>query len=164
MESGLKVIKLNGKMMTEGEENYISDEDIEITLKGILYKKIWSQDMCERGMDYLLENDDYDTIARGLPNGTGFAQKTGSLTRIRYDGWIFFIENKYIIIILTKYFQIENDPNYLMGNISSIVYNDPPQPEPKTMPDTSDPDTTDDINYMKYSLAALIILISLLLM
>ena len=153
-ELGLKVTELNRKMMTEGEENYMSAEDIEVIFKGILYKKIGSEAMCERGIEYLLENDDNDAIARGLPNGTAFAHKTGSLTRIRHDGGIVFIENKYIIIILTKGFQIESDADHLMGNISSIVYD---------IISKSPPNTTDDVNYMKYSLAALIIFISLLL-
>ena len=160
---GLKATKLNRKMMKEGEQNYMSAEDIEIILKGILYKTIGSEDMCERGMNYLLENDDTDAIVRGLPNGTVFAHKTGSLERIRHDGWIVFIENKYIIIILTKDFQLEDDANYLMGNISSIVYKimneTSPQPGPES--DTTDPTQSND--YIKNSLIALIMLISLLI-
>ena len=159
---GLKATELNRKMMKEGEQNYMSAEDIEIILKGILYKTLGSKEMCERGMEYLLENDDTDAIVRGLPNGTVFAHKTGSLDKIRHDGGIVFIENKYIIIILTKDFQLENDANYLMGNISSIVYDimvkSPPQPEP----DTTDP-STQSLDFIKNSLIALIMIISLLL-
>ena len=160
---GLKATKLNRKMMKEGEQNYMSAEDIEIILKGILYKTLGSKDMCERGMEYLLENDDTDAIVRGLPNGTVFAHKTGSLDKIRHDGGIVFIENKYIIIILTKGFQLENDANYLMGNISSIVYDimvkSPPQPEP----DTTDP-STQSLDYIKNSLVVLIMMIISLLL
>ena len=147
--------------MKEGEQNYMSAEDIEIILKGILYKTLGSKDMCERGMEYMLENDDTDAIVRGLPNGTVFAHKTGSLDKIRHDGGIVFIENKYIIIILTKGFQLEDDANYLMGNISSIVYDimvkSPPQPEP----DTTDP-STQSLDFIKNSLIVLIMIISLL--
>ena len=158
---GLKATELNRKMMKEGEQNYMSAEDIEIILKGILYKTLGSKDMCERGMEYMLENDDIDAIVRGLPNGTVFAHKTGSLDKIRHDGGIFFIENKYIIIILTKGFLLEDDANYLMGNISSIVYDimvkSPPQPEP----DTTDP-STQSLDFIKNSLIVLIMIISLL--
>ena len=45
-----------------------------------------------------LENDDNDAIVRGLPKGTIFAHKTGSLTKIRHDGGIVFSGIKYIII------------------------------------------------------------------
>ena len=119
---GLKSTQLNRKMMTPGTENYISSEDIEIIIKGIAYKEVGSKQMCDRAMNYLLENDDFDGIARGLPTGTQFAHKTGSLTKIRHDGGIVFIKNKYIIIILTKDFALEQEANELMGNISSIVY------------------------------------------
>jgi beta-lactamase class A len=160
---GLKATELNRKMMKEGEQNYMSAEDIEIILKGILYKTLGSKEMCQRGMEYLLENDDTDAIVRGLPNGTVFAHKTGSLDKIRHDGGIVFIENKYIIIILTKDFQLEDDANYLMGNISSIVYKimneTSPQPGPES--DTTDPTQSND--YIKNSLIALIMLISLLI-
>ena len=78
--------------------------------------------MCDRAMTYLKENDDYDAIVRGLPEGTIFAHKSGSLTKIRHDGGIVITNNKYIIIILTKGFANEEDANELMGNISKIVY------------------------------------------
>ena len=129
---GLKSTQLNRKMMTPGTENYISSEDIEIIIKGIAYQEVGSKQMCDRAMNYLLENDDFDGIARGLPTGTQFAHKTGSLIKIRHDGGIVFIKNKYIIIILTKDFALEQEANELMGNISSIVYDimiqNPPVP------------------------------------
>ena len=120
---GLNSTVLNRKMMKEGKQNFISSEDIEFMLKGILYKKVGSEEMCDRAMNYLLKNDDYDGIVRGLPNGTQFAHKTGSLDKIRHDGGIVFIKNKYIIIVLTKDFTLEEDANMLIGNISSIAYN-----------------------------------------
>lgn len=121
----LKETILNRKMMTPSDkENYMSAEDIEYILKGILYKykEIGSAVMCDRAMTYLKENDDYDAIVRGLPEGTIFAHKSGSLTKIRHDGGIVITNNKYIIIILTKGFANEEDANELMGNISKIVY------------------------------------------
>ena len=152
-ELGLKSTVLNRKMMKNGTENYMNTADIEIILKGILYKTVGSESMCERAMNYLLENDDNDAIVRGLPKGTIFAHKTGSLTKIRHDGGIVFSGIKYIIIILTKGFALENDANYLMGNISSVVY--------EIM--ESQYKITNNNNIMKYSLIALIILISLLI-
>jgi len=124
-ELNLNETVLNRKMMTESDkENYMNAEDIEFILKGILYKneKIGSVAMCDRAMTYLKENDDYDAIVRGLPKGTIFAHKSGSLTKIRHDGGIVITNNKYIIIILTKGFPNEEDANELMGNISKIVY------------------------------------------
>ena len=144
-ELGLKSAQLNRKMMTKGTENFISSEDIEVILKGILYKTVGSEEMCDKAMYYLLENADDDGIARGLPNGTKFAHKTGSLVGIRHDGGIVFIDNKYIITVLTKDFINEDDANYLMGNISSIVYEiitTEPQPETDTS-DAPESDTSD---------------------
>lgn len=165
-ELGLNSTELNRKMMKEGEQNYINCEDIEVILKGILYKKIGSDFMCEKAMNYLLVNDDTDAIVRGLPNGTIFAHKTGSLAKIRHDGGIVFIKNKYIIIILTKDFQIEEDANCLMGNISSIVYDImnktdpiPPPTPPPTPPETDNVSS----NSIKYSLVILLLIVLFLI-
>lgn len=138
--------------MKEGEQNYISSEDIELMLKGILYKKVGSDDMCDRAMDYLLKNDDYDGIVRGLPNGTEFAHKTGSLNKIRHDGGIVFIKNKYIIIVLTKDFVFEEDANMLIGNISSFAYDIMIKEEPKS-----------GQTYINYSVLSMILFLALVI-
>ena len=115
--------------------------------------------MCKKGMNYLLENIDNDAIVRGLTKGTIFAHKTGSLIGIRHDGGTVFIDNKYIITVLARDFFNEQDINYLIGDISSIVYDimiktppSPPEPEP-------DPRKK---NLIKYPFIALLLFISLL--
>ena len=124
-ELGLNETRLNRKMMHwDGTENYINAEDTEFILKGLLYNKIGSVEMCERAIQYLLSNKDFDSIMRGLPKDVKCAHKSGSLDLpVRHDGGIVYAENKYIIIILTKNFTNVTDANYLMGNISEIVYN-----------------------------------------
>ena len=123
-ELGLNETKLNRKMMHwDGTENYINAEDTEFILKGFLYNTIGSKEMCERSIEYLLANKDFDSIMRGLPKDVKCAHKTGSLDLpVRHDGGIVYAKNKYIVIILTKNFTNVTDANYLMGNISSIVY------------------------------------------
>ena len=121
---GLKDAKLNRKMMYwNGTENYINSKDIEIILKGLFTNSIGSEEMCQKGIEYLLKNVDNDGIVKGLPVGTKIAHKTGDLTKIRHDGGIVYSKNKYIIIVLTKDFEDINDANKLIGNISSIAYN-----------------------------------------
>ena len=126
-ELNLNETVFNRKMMNQTDkENYMSAEDIEFILKGIYFKskEIGSSDMCDRAMTYLKENDDNDAIVRGLPKGTIFAHKSGSLynKKIRHDGGIVLSSNKYIIIILTTGFPKEENADELMGNISSIAY------------------------------------------
>ena len=150
-ELGLNATKLNRKMMKEGEQNYMSSEDIEFILKGILYKTVGSEKMCDKAMDYLLENDDYNAIVRGLPNGTKFAHKTGSLDLIRHDGGIVFIKNKYIIIVLTKDFQLEEDANLVIGNVSAIAY------------DIMSKDPQSSQSFINYSILAMILFLALLI-
>jgi len=150
-ELGLNATKLNRKMMKEGEQNYMSSEDIEFILKGILYKTVGSEKMCDKAMDYLLENDDYDAIVRGLPNGTKFAHKTGSLDFIRHDGGIVFIKNKYIIIVLTKDFQLEEDANLVIGNVSAIAY------------DIMSKDPQSSQSFINYSILAMFLFLALLI-
>ena len=160
-ELGLNETKLNRKMMHwNGTENYINAEDTEFILRGLLYKKIGSAEMCERAINYLLENKDFDSIMRGLPKDVKCAHKSGSLDLIRHDGGIVYAENKYIIIILTKNFTDENDANYLMGNISEIVYN--------ILGKESTPDTPTDTDgniqtFMKIYIMSLILYLLLMI-
>ena len=121
---GLKDAQLNRKMMQwNGTENYINSKDIEILLKGFINNSIGSEKMCKKSIEYLLKTIDNNAIAKGLPNGTKFAHKTGDLTKIRHDGGIVYVKMKYIIIVLTKGFEDINDSYKLMANISYIAYN-----------------------------------------
>ena len=115
--------------------------------------------MCKRGMNYLLENIDNDVIVRGLTKGTIFAHKTGSLIGIRHDGGIVFSDNKYIITVLARDFFNEQDVNYLIGDISSIVYDIMIKTPPSPLEPEPDPRKK---NLIKYPLIALLLFISLL--
>ena len=159
-ELGLNETRLNRKMMHwDGTENYINAEDTEFILRGLLYKKIGSVEMCERAIYYLLENKDFDSIMRGLPKDVKCAHKSGSLDLpVRHDGGIVYAENKYIIIILTKNFTNVNDANYLMGNISEIVYN--------ILGKESTPTPDSDVyiqTFIKYGIISIILYILLLI-
>ena len=114
---------LNRKMMKwNGVENYICAKDIEILLKAIYYKKLGSEKMSNKVLEYLKQNADYKGVPEGIPKGLIYAHKTGELTNVRHDGGIVFAKNKYIIIVLTKNYGI-NNANHIMKIISKIAYN-----------------------------------------
>ena len=81
-------------------------------------------------MYYLLENADDDGIARGLPNGTKFAHKTGSLVGIRHDGGIVFIDNSGTVnkiineIVKTKKWKMPSLERFIFDFLEQIVKKD----------------------------------------
>jgi beta-lactamase class A len=59
---------------------------------------------CRRMIDILLQQEDREKIAQGLPHGTPLANKTGEVTGVRSDAGIIdpFGDVPYVLAILTK--------------------------------------------------------------
>ncbi len=63
-------------------------------------------------------------IPAGLPAGTQVAHKTGSITRIRHDGGIVYLQDgtAYVLVVLTKGIADSAVADQLIADISRIVY------------------------------------------
>ena len=70
---------------------------------------------CRKMIDILLRQEDRDKIARGLPNGTPLANKSGEIDGVRNDIGIVdpYGDSPYVIAVLTKDL---ND--FSLGNIA----------------------------------------------
>ncbi|MBR0405590.1 MAG: serine hydrolase [Eggerthellaceae bacterium] len=101
---GLTCTSLERHMMdTKAEEkglnNYTCADDLGILLKMVYDKTFVNKEMSAFMLECLEAQTDNRCISKGLPEGTIFAHKTGSLSTVRHDGGI--VEGKRPFIIVT---------------------------------------------------------------
>ncbi len=73
----------------------------------------------------ILEGQEFNSgIPAGLPAGTRVAHKTGWITGITHDGGIVFAPDgsSYVLVVLTRGFQKEEDGNRVIAKISRAVW------------------------------------------
>lgn len=113
-ELGLSGTQIAHKLM-------ISANDAARILTRVAGSTLASADSCARAEEYLLEQEDDEGLAQGLPDGVAFGHKTGTVDNIRHDGGIVYAEHPYVICVLTKNMGYDT-ANALMSQISSAVY------------------------------------------
>lgn len=102
-EIGLTQTMLNRRMMdfAAGEENYMSANDVARMLQLIYQGKLVSSDMSEFTLDLLKGQHDDAGLLKGLPVGSVFAHKTGTLDGVFNDGGITLAPNPYVMVVLS---------------------------------------------------------------
>ena len=113
-ELGLSGTQIAHKLM-------ISANDAARILTRVAGGALASANSCARAEEYLLEQEDDEGLAQGLPDGVAFGHKTGTVDNIRHDGGIVYAEHPYVICVLTKNMGYDT-ANALMSQISSAVY------------------------------------------
>ena len=103
-EIGLTQTVLNRRMMdfAAGEENYTSANDVARMLQLIYQGKLVSSDMSEFALDLLKGQHDDAGLLKGLPVGSVFAHKTGTLDGVFNDGGITLAPNPYVMVVLSN--------------------------------------------------------------
>ena len=103
-EIGLTQTVLNRRMMdfAAGEENYTSANDVARMLQLIYQGKLVSSDMSEFALDLLKGQHDDAGLLKGLPVGSVFALKTGTLDGVFNDGGITLAPNPYVMVVLSN--------------------------------------------------------------
>ena len=123
-ELGLAGTQIAHKLMigaNDGKWNMISANDAARILTRVAGGTLASADSCARAEEYLLEQEDGEGLAQGLPDGVAFGHKTGTVDNIRHDGGIVYAEHPYVICVLTKNVGYDT-ANTLMAQISAVVY------------------------------------------
>ena len=102
-EIGLTQTVLNRRMMdfAAGDENYTSANDVARMLQLIYQGKLVSPDMSEFALDLLKGQHDDAGLLEGLPAGSVFAHKTGTLDGVFNDGGIVLDRNPYVMVVLS---------------------------------------------------------------
>ena len=102
-EIGLTQTVLNRRMMdfAAGDENYTSANDVAHILQLIYQGKLVSPDASEFALDLLKGQHDDAGLLEGLPAGSVFAHKTGTLDGVFNDGGIVLDRNPYVMVVLS---------------------------------------------------------------
>lgn len=130
--------KLLFKMTDElGMKNTSFDSDPIITtafdiggyFKAMYWGQVVSKPASDKIIDLLGKSKINDRIPAKLPEGTKVIHKTGELSRIRHDGGIVYPpntpnhpDNPYVIILLSKDLQFEDDGVETLAQLSKDVY------------------------------------------
>lgn len=124
-ELGLDDTNLGYKLMSgigPGPGNAMCTADAATILEGIALGTIASPERCALAEQWLLEQQDAEGIAEGLPEGVEYAHKTGTVDYIRHDGGIVYGQNRdYIIVIFTQNLGY-TEANDLMAQVSAAVF------------------------------------------
>ncbi len=102
---GLKQTELGRHMMdTEaaerGEDNYTCADDLAKLLQMVWDKTFVNEEMSAVMLESLEAQIDNECISPGLPAGTTFAHKTGSLATVRHDGGIVGGDTPFVLVCL----------------------------------------------------------------
>ena len=102
-EIGLTQTVLNRRMMdfAAGDENYTSANDVARMLQLIYQGKLVNSGMSEFALDLLKGQHDDAGLLEGLPAGSVFAHKTGTLDGVFNDGGIVLDQSPYVMVVLS---------------------------------------------------------------
>lgn len=123
-ELGLDGTQLVHKLMlpaSDGLSNLTCANDAAFILEGIANGSLASAEACDRAVEFLLEQEDDEGLAEGLPQDVAFGHKTGTVDGIRHDGGIVYAEHPYVICVFTSGLDYD-EANALMARISAAVY------------------------------------------
>ena len=123
---GLENTHLNRLMMDETAmgrhvENIMSAADAAKLLTLIWHKQLVSAEASAFALEALEAQTDGAGIAEGLPDGTAFAHKTGTLAQVKNDGGIVETEKPYVLVVFCSGGDSAASME-LMSRISSMVY------------------------------------------
>ena len=108
-----------------GLDNYTCADDLAVLLKMVYEQTFASPKLSTFMLECLEAQTDNDAIPCGLPAGTLFAHKTGTLADARHDGGIVEGGKPYVLVVLCggKGFG-EDRANQLMADIGKATYDD----------------------------------------
>lgn len=103
-EIGLTQTRLNRRMMdfSTGTENYVSADDVAKILQLIGNGQYVSADMSAFALELLRGQHDTSGLLEGLPEGVGFAHKTGELDEVFNDAGIVLADEPYVLVVLAN--------------------------------------------------------------
>ncbi len=125
-ELGLSSTLLAHKLMIDADDglyNLISANDAAELLYEVANGTLASSASCAHAEGFLLDQEDDEGLAQGLPEDVLFGHKTGSTDDVRHDGGIVYSEHPYVIVVLTRGLGYD-EANALMAQISAAVYDE----------------------------------------
>lgn len=97
--------------------------DIAVFFKKLYQNQVVSPQASQKIVELLSLSKINDRLPAKLPQGVRAVHKTGELSRIRHDAGIIYLESKpYVIVLLSKELEYEDDGVEVLANISKDVY------------------------------------------
>ena len=118
-------IMLDFDAITQGKNNYTSQEDLCKMFIKLYNKEILDEQLCEVAMSILLNQRCQDQIVRYIYDPVQYAHKTGDLDYLHHDAGIMHINNKWYYIGCSVKSNTNMNGNYpLIGKIGRIIYDE----------------------------------------
>lgn len=101
----------------------ITATDVATFFRRLYSGQVVSKDASDKIIGYLGESKINDRIPAGVEEGVRVTHKTGELSKVRNDAGIVYLDgNPYLIVMLSKDLEYEDDGVETMVNISKAVY------------------------------------------
>lgn len=112
------------KAYEAGLSNTATANDLSVLLLAIATQNGVSASAADAMVDIMLAQQFNSMIPAGVPEGTGVAHKTGSITRIKHDAAIVYPANgePYILVVLTRGFDNPSDSERVVKEITELVH------------------------------------------
>lgn len=112
------------KAYRAGLNNTTTARDLGVIFSAIAEHRAASPESCREMIAILSRQEFNEGIPAGLPAGTRVAHKTGSITEIRHDGGVVYLEEDtaYVLVVLSKGIADSAVADQLIADISRIVY------------------------------------------
>jgi len=112
------------KAFEAGMNNQVTAYDLMLLFEKIEKEELVNAESSMAMMDILLNQQFNDIIPAELPHEVKVAHKTGSITGVRHDSGIVYLPNgkKYILILLSKNLENEEEGVKAMASVSKMIY------------------------------------------
>jgi len=114
----------DGKAFQKGLNNIITAHDLLVIFEKIARGEAVNDDASKAMINILLDQHFNEIIPALLPPDVRVAHKTGSITHVHHDSGIVMLPDgrKYILVLLSKDWENEEEAIRTMANISLLIY------------------------------------------
>lgn len=112
------------KAYEAGLSNTTTARDLGVIFRAIADGRAASPVSCDSMVAILSRQEFNEGIPAGLPASATVAHKTGSITRIRHDGGVVYLDNgaRYVLVVLVRGLDDHDAADRLIADLSRIVY------------------------------------------
>jgi beta-lactamase class A len=115
----------DSKAFDKGLNNITTANDLLVIFEKMAKGEIVDSASCQAMIKILLNQEFNEIIPARLPKDVKVAHKTGNISHVLHDSGIVFLPNgkKYVLVILSKNLQNEENAKKAMAEVSEMIYN-----------------------------------------
>jgi beta-lactamase class A len=114
----------DGAAFRAGINNTTTARSLGVILAAIANGEAAGARSCGRMLDVLLDTEDREGIFQGLPRRARLAHKTGTITGMRHDAGIVYVQGRprYVLVVLTRDIPEVAVANRLIADITQLIH------------------------------------------